>query len=251
MVKKPLVGINTDFRKAQGRQPGHCVVTAGYFDKILRAGGIPVLLPPVDSEHDLEQVLDSLDAFVMIGGNDLDPRRDGFMVHPAMKLMDPRRETFDRMLISAIARRRMPLLAIGAGMQLLNVSQGGNLFFHLPDDIPEALPHKDAHDSSHRHSLVITPGSMMEQVYGDGEIRVNSRHHMAIDDLAPGFDVTARCNDGVIEAIESNQPDWFAVGTQFHPESDAASALDARIFELFIEGMQEVATTIPALKIAA
>ncbi len=250
MVTKPLVGINTDFRKAQGKQPGHSVVTAGYFDKIARSGGIPVLVPPMDSEHDLEQLLEALDAFVMIGGNDIDPRRDGYMVHPAMKLMDPRRESFDRMLMAAISRRRMPLLAIGAGMQLLNVTQGGNLFFHLPDDLPEALPHKDAHDNSHRHSLVIEPGSLMEQVYGDGEIRVNSRHHMAIDELAAGFRVTAQCGDGVIEAIESYHDDWFAIGTQFHPESDAASALDARIFELFVEGIRDN-QAVPAFKVVA
>ncbi len=71
------------------------------------------------------------------------------------------------------------------------------------------------------------------------EIRVTSRHHMAIDRLAEGFRVTARCPDGIIEAIESEMMDWFAIGTQFHPESTAASALDIRIFEEFIEGVQQ------------
>jgi putative glutamine amidotransferase len=77
----------------------------------------------------------------------------------------------------------------------------------------------------------------MERVYGDGEIRVNSMHHMAVDDVASGFRVTARCPDGVVEAIESERPDWFAFGTQFHPEADSASALDGRIFEEFIDGV--------------
>ena len=65
----------------------------------------------------------------------------------------------------------------------------------------------------------------MERVYGEGEIRVNSMHHMAVDEVAPGFSATARCPDGVIEAIESTMADWFAMGTQFHPEADSASAL--------------------------
>ena len=77
----------------------------------------------------------------------------------------------------------------------------------------------------------------MERVYGEGEIRVNSMHHMAVDEVAPGFVVTARCPDGVVEAIESETPDWFAFGTQFHPEADSASALDVRIFEEFIDGV--------------
>ena len=72
---------------------------------------------------------------------------------------------------------------------------------------------------------------------GEGEIRVNSVHHMAIDDVASGFNVTARCPDGVIEAIESTRDDWWALGTQFHPESESASALDLRIFEEFIAGI--------------
>ena len=78
----------------------------------------------------------------------------------------------------------------------------------------------------------------MERVYGDGEVRVNSMHHMAIDEVAPGFRMTAKSPDGVIEAIESEQEDWFAIGTQFHPESDSASALDQRIIEEFVEGVR-------------
>ena len=132
-----------------------------------------------------------------------------------------------------IAKRRMPVFGIGVGMQLLNVSQGGTLLLHIPEDLPKALPHKDPLDPAHRHGLEVVPGSLMERVYGDGEIRVNSLHHMAIDDVAPGFRVTARCPDGVVEAIESTT-DWLAFGTQFHPESESASALDLRIFEEFI-----------------
>ena len=74
---------------------------------------------------------------------------------------------------------------------------------------------------------------------GDGEIRVSSRHHMAVDEVAPGFIVTARCPDGVIEAIESDDPSWVAIGTQFHPENNASSALDARIFDEFIDAIRE------------
>jgi putative glutamine amidotransferase len=138
----------------------------------------------------------------------------------------------------SIADRRLPVFGIGVGMQLLNVSQGGNLYLHLPEDMPSAVPHKDPQDPAHRHGLEVAPGSLMERVYGDGEIRVNSIHHMAIDHVAPGFQVTARCPDGVVEAIESEMEDWFAMGTQFHPEGDSASALDVRIFEEFIDGVK-------------
>ena len=235
MQRKPLIGLNADYRPAKKDSPAYSFVLAGYYNRILQAGGIPVILPPLENEHDLTTVLDTLHGFVMIGGQDLDPRRDGFMMHPSVRAMDRRRETFDRMLIRLISERRMPCFGIGLGMQLLNVSQGGNLLLHIPEDRPEAIPHKDLQDPGHRHSLEVAPGSLMERVYGDGEIRVNSTHHMAVDDVAPGFVVTARCPDGIIEALESEMPDWFAFGTQFHPEADSASALDIRIFEEFIE----------------
>lgn len=235
-MTKPLIGLNADYRGARKDSAAYTFLAAGYFECLQRAGAVPVILPPTDCPQDLDAVLDHLDGFVLIGGQDLDPRRDGFMLHPSVRLLDERRETFDRLLMDRIAKRRLPIFGIGVGMQLLNVSQGGNLFLHIPEDLPNAIPHKDPQDQSHRHGLVVTPGSLMERVYGDGEIRVNSMHHMAIDDVAPGFAVTARCPDGVIEAIESTRDDWFAMGTQFHPEADSASALDQRIFEEFVAG---------------
>jgi putative glutamine amidotransferase len=238
MQTKPLIGLNADYRAAKKDAPAFSYVCAGYFDAIVKAGGLPIVVPPLDDQDDLERILDLLDGLVMIGGADLDPRRDGFMLHPSVRLLDNRRETFDRRLVRMASERRLPLFGIGVGMQLLNISEGGNIFLHIPEDMPKALPHRDSLDPAHRHALEVVPGTLMERVYGEGEIRVNSTHHMALDEVAPGFMVTARCPDGVIEAIESTQPDWFALGTQFHPESESASALDLRIFEEFIDGIK-------------
>ena len=238
MPHNPLIGLNADFRSAKKDSPAFSYVCAGYYDCISRAGGVPVIVPPLESESDVGRILDQLDGFVLIGGADLDPRRDGFMLHPSVRVLEPRREVFDRMLMRLIAERKLPVFGVGVGMQLLNVSQGGNLFLHIPEDVPAAIPHKDLQDMAHRHSLEVVPGSLMERVYGDGEIRVNSLHHMAVDAVAAGFAVTARCPDGIIEAIESQMEDWLAIGTQFHPEADSASALDVRIFEEFIDGVK-------------
>ena len=245
---KPLIGINADYRSAKKDSPAFTFLSAGYYDGIIKAGGIPVVVPPLDNDQDLDRVLDQLDGFVMVGGADLDPRRDGFMLHPSIRLLDERREEFDRMLIRQIADRRMPVLAIGTGMQLLNVSQGGNLYLHLPEDCPKAIPHKDPLDAAHRHALNVVPGTMMDRIYGESEIRVNSMHHMACDEIAPGFVASATCPDGVVEAIESVQEDWLAIGTQFHPEADSATAIDVRVFEEFIYSISGVA---PELKLVA
>ncbi len=237
MQTKPLIGLNADYRAAKKDAPAFSYVCAGYYDAIVKSGGVPIVVPPLEDQADLDRIFDLLDGLVIIGGADLDPRRDGFMLHPSIRLLDSRRENFDRRLVRLASDRRLPLFGIGVGMQLLNISEGGNLFLHIPEDMPKALPHRDSLDPAHRHALEVVPGTLMERVYGEGEIRVNSTHHMAIDEVAPGFIVTARCPDGVIEAIESVQPDWFAFGTQFHPESDSASALDMRIFEEFVEGI--------------
>ena len=234
---KPVIGVNADFRSARKDSPAFIYLDVGYIDSLVQAGAIPVVVPPMDNEDDLKRFLDQLDGIVFAGGADLDPRRDGFMLHPAARTLDGRRERFDRRLMQLVAERHMPVFGIGVGMQLLNVVQGGNLSLHIPEDMPRALPHLDPMDAAHRHALEVKPGSLMERVYGDGEIRVNSMHHMAADEVAPGFDVTARCPDGVIEAIESNVEDWFAIGTQFHPENRSASALDLRIFEEFVAGV--------------
>ena len=237
MTCKPRIGINMDFRSGRDDTPDFAFLSAGYIDAIIKSGGVPIVIPPLEDESDLRELLDLLDGVVLVGGADLDCRNDGFMLHPSMRILDGRREQFDRMLMRLVAERRMPIMGIGSGMQLLNISQGGNLYLHIPEDLPRALPHIDAMDRNHRHALEVEEGSLMERVYGEGEIRINSMHHMAIDEVAPGFAVTARCPDGVVEAIESTSDEWLAFGTQFHPENDSASALDLRIFEEFITGI--------------
>ena len=240
--KKPLIGINSDFRNSQKGAPALSFVFTGYYDCLLRAGALPVIIPPFPDNRELEknvnQLLDQLDGVLLVGGGDLDPRRDGYMLHPTVRPMDERREIFDRFLVEKIAERRMPVFGIGTGMQLLNVSQGGSLFLHIPEDLPKALPHRDTMDPMHRHGLVIEKNSILEKVYGDNDIRINSMHHMSVDEVGGGFLVTGRSPDGVIEVIESMSDDWFAIGTQFHPESQSATALDQGIFREFVKGVR-------------
>ncbi|MGW8257532.1 MAG: gamma-glutamyl-gamma-aminobutyrate hydrolase family protein, partial [Thermoguttaceae bacterium] len=141
MTAKPLIGLNADYRSSRKDSPAFSYLAAGYYNCLIKAGAIPVIIPPLVEEKDVAQLLDRMDAMVLCGGADLDPRHEGYMVHPSMRLLDQRRENFDRMLMSLIADRKMPVMGIGCGLQLLNVSQGGNLFYHIPEDIHRALPH--------------------------------------------------------------------------------------------------------------
>ncbi len=248
MSRRPVIALNADYSKGRKGLGDYSAVWAGYYDCLYRAGALPIILPPISDPTVIEEMLDRVDAVVLVGGADLDPYRDGYERHPSVRIMAPRREDFDRALVERIAERRLPVFGIGVGMQLLNVSQGGNLFLDIQVDLKNALPHWESNDPYHRHGLVVAAKSLLARVYGDSEIRVNSMHHMAIDEVARGFKVTARAPDGVIEAIESTREDWFAIGTQFHPEAESASALDFRIFEEFVE---EVSRRSLSVRLAA
>ena len=93
MTCKPLIGINADFRAANRQTPAYSFLSAGYFESVKAAGAIPVIIPPLDDVESVRALLDVLDGVVLIGGADLDPRRDGFMLHHSVRLLDPIRET--------------------------------------------------------------------------------------------------------------------------------------------------------------
>ncbi|MEP3480351.1 MAG: gamma-glutamyl-gamma-aminobutyrate hydrolase family protein [Fuerstiella sp.] len=232
---KPLVGITGDFRPERYNGAALSWFNSGYYDSVIGAGGIPMLLPPYDNDDDLKQVLSTVGGVVLSGCNlDLDPTRMSQHTSPAVRTMPKRREDFDRRLARLAIEMKLPVLAIGSGMQLVNVLCGGTLFQDIPEECPTALHHRDEVEKNLRHVLEIVPGTDLDDIFGPGEVRVNSHHHMAVNQLANPFRVCATCPDGVIEAYESVTEDWFCLGVQWHPESNTASALDIQIFESFI-----------------
>ncbi|MCC6420568.1 MAG: gamma-glutamyl-gamma-aminobutyrate hydrolase family protein [Gemmataceae bacterium] len=233
---RPCIGINADFFAAGKHASAHVRLNAGYFDSIVAAGGLPVILPPLGKEAELDAFLDRLDGIILSGGLDMDPKRYGQPSHPSVQPMAERRDENDRLLIRRVIQRQLPVLAVGVGMQQLNVACGGSLFLHLPEEMPRALPHYDPScHGPHRHAVLLEPNTRLDEIYGGGEIRVNSAHHQAVRTVGPKMRVGALAPDGVIEAIESADPNWFCIGVQWHPESDTASALDMQLFECFIQ----------------
>jgi putative glutamine amidotransferase len=231
---RPCIGVNADLVTA-GKQTTALRLGLGYVDTIVAAGGLPVVVPPLGRDVDPDAYLQQLDGFVLTGGADLDPRKHGLPTHPAVQLMPERRDESDRLLVRRLLERRLPILAIGLGMQQLNVALGGTLYLHLPEEMPRALPHRDPTGQPHRHLCLVEAGTRLEEVYGPGEIRINSSHHQAVRQVARGLRLAARAPDGVIEAIETTDPSWFCIGVQWHPEGDTATALDLQLFECFIQ----------------
>jgi putative glutamine amidotransferase len=232
---RPFIGVNADYVPANKVHGPYIRLGAGYLDTLVTAGGLPVVVPPLGKDIDLDAWLDRLDGFILTGGLDLDPRRQGLPMHSSVQLMPERRDESDRVLVRRLLERRLPVLAIGLGMQQLNVACGGSLYLHLPEELPRAMPHRDPTGAPHRHIVLIEPNTRMEEMYGAGEIRVNSSHHQAVRQVGDGLRVGALAPDGVIESIESTDPHWFCVGVQWHPESETASALDMQLFESFVQ----------------
>jgi len=235
VAARPVIGINTDFFNAGKNGPARSMLHAGYYDAIVNAGGLPIILPPLNKEPEIDALLDKCDGILLTGGLDMDPRRLGQPAPAAIQPMAERRELNDRVLVRRIVERRISVLAIGLGMQQINAATGGSLFLHLPNDVPKSMPHFDPSGGPHRHIITLEADTKIEEIYGEGELRVNSMHHQAVNQVGPKMRVGARSPDGVIEAIESTANNWFCMGVQWHPEADTASALDMQLFECFVQ----------------
>jgi putative glutamine amidotransferase len=233
---RPLIGLNVDFIPAGRATRPHLRLNVGYAEAVFAAGGMPVLMPLLGQEAEIAALLDRLDGFVLTGGLDLDPRKQGLPRHPSLQLMPERRDDHDRLVVRQLLQRQMPVLGIGAGMHQLNVACGGSLFMHLPEDLPRSMPHRDASsEGPHRHIVNLQAGTRLDEIYGGGELRVNSSHHQAVKQPGTGFRVAALAPDGVVEAIEATDTGWFCVGVQWHPEADSGSALDLQLFECLVQ----------------
>ena len=186
---------------------------------------------------------EDFDGVVLGGGCDVDPVLYGEAPRPDARLeIDAARDATDFALYDRARRRDVPTLAICRGMQVVNVALGGTLVQDLPTQRPGTLSHDAeaaSRDARNRldHTVRVTPGTRLADVAGAGEIPVNSRHHQAVDRLAPGLTVSATAADGVVEGLEASSP-WL-IAVQWHPENLAGEdGASRRLFEAFARAVR-------------
>lgn len=191
-----------------------------YPQAVLDAGGLPLLLPHHQPE-DVDRVLEGFDGLVLVGGDDIHPARYGRDDQGVSKGVRDSADDSDLAFAEAAIRLGIPLFAICRGFQALNVAMGGTL--HQDATTDDGL-HRPISDVPHevmaeRHAVRIAPGSQLHAAYGGHDERVvNSIHHQAIDDLAPGFHAVAWAEDGTVEAIEPDDESSRVLAVQWHPE---------------------------------
>jgi putative glutamine amidotransferase len=191
-----------------------------YTRSLESAGLVPVIVPPLADPALAAEIIAGTAGLLLTGGEDVDPARYGAVAHPATQAPHVERDATELALLEAAHAAGRPVLGVCRGIQLINVAFGGTLVQDLPSERPSEVDHDpNAPAGTRCHGLLVEPGSRLATAIGGaGEIPVNSYHHQAVDHIAPGFRVTARATDGVIEAIESLAHDWWCLAVQWHPE---------------------------------
>jgi putative glutamine amidotransferase len=224
---RPLIGISS-YGRAGERQTFS--VPCEYVDAVRVAGGVPIVLPPVEGET---AGLDVVAGLILPGGGDVDPAHYGGDRHDANYGISQERDRFELALArAAIVRPSLPLLCVCRGMQLVNVALGGDLIAHIPDQFGTSVVHRAPQLKAVPHDVRLDPQSRLARVLGETELTVQSVHHQAVGRLGDGLRAVAWSEDGLVEAVESDRH-GFLIGVQWHPERDALS--DPRAMRLFEE----------------
>ena len=223
-MKKPVIGITSGGRSEgyikSPYYPAYFSVPAPYVDAVLRAGGMPLVVPAAVS--DWNEILPLLDGLIVTGGTDIEPSEyGGDSEHPQLRTPDAERDCSELSLLrQTLPAGELPTLCICRGLQTLNVAAGGTLHEHISD-----MHDTDIHRSSvgfwEMQDLQVAADSLLAQVMGAELVQTASAHHQAIKRLGAGLRVVCRASDGIIEAVEMPAHAWL-LAVQWHPEVTAA-----------------------------
>lgn len=216
----PLIGISTNFQTVdKGKFLGmeRIYINKDYVDAITRAGGTPLLLPPVENAGILRQYVQLCDGFILSGGGDINPILYQETPHPKLEEFHTALDRSQWLLTQEILQADKPLLGICRGIQLLNVVQGGTLWQDISEtDHPVMLHSQYSPRGDIFHTVEIAPGSILNEIFGS-KLEVNSFHHQCLRKIGDKLIVTATAPDGIIEAVEM-PGQRFVIGIQWHPE---------------------------------
>jgi putative glutamine amidotransferase len=218
----PLIGVSTSITVA--KHPERAYLNSAYLQAVQQAGGVPVPLPPQLSAASLERLGARLHGLLLTGGGDVDPALFGEAPHHTLYDVAPARDTLETAALTLALRRRLPVLAVCRGIQVLNVALGGSLYQDVGTDPGTQIPHSQTEPRDQpTHKVKVTPVSRLAET-----LEVNSMHHQAIKRLGRGLTAVAWAPDQAVEGAELDDPTRFVLGVQWHPEELVGHSEPAR-----------------------
>lgn len=208
----------------------------GYMKAIESCGGVPIMLPLTADREELDRCITLCDGFLLTGGHDVNPAKYGQEKKETCDILCNLRDEMESYILDKAIERDKPVLGICRGMQLLNVHMGGTLYQDLQTEYESKITHRmKAPYDREAHKVEVLPHTLLADIIGEGLHGVNSCHHQAICELAPGMQKMAVAEDGIVEAI--SLPDKkFIVGVQWHPEFSYQKNEDSmKIMQAFVE----------------
>lgn len=227
MQRRPIIGISTQtLHSIDGIPEGlpeSWVMNQRYSRVVAAAGGLPVMIPLLEDEGTLRELYDRMDAVLLPGGVDLDPATYGEAPLPTCGRVDPARDRVELQLARWAIAEGKPLFGLCRGLQIVNVALGGTLYQDIAAQRRDAIKHDyfptAGFSRDHlAHRVTVAAGSRLDALVGRAPLEVNSMHHQAVKDLAPGLVSTAVAPDGLVEGLEF-PGSQFLLGVQWHPES--------------------------------
>ena len=230
---KPLIGLNPSYY--EHKEMDRSILGKSYTDSIQKAGGLPVLIPPIRDRDDLSQLIQKLDGIILTGGADLDPKFYGEVGDPLTpEPLHPRRAQHDRYLFEYVWEHKIPTLAICLGMQEVNVFLGGSLYQDIVTQVDDPVVHKIGDWFEARHAVSLEKSSQLYKLVGQSEVDTNSAHHQAVKKLADSLLVVGRSADGLIEALEPRDHTIPMIAVQWHPESETNEIIGLDLFKWLV-----------------
>lgn len=215
---RPRIGLTVNYEEKAGGRFG-VYVGQDYTDALYDAGAWPIVLAYTDDAPAIADIAEELDGLLLTGGDDIDPSLFGEEPHIGLGEVSPVRDRMEVALLRAVARQGKPVLGICRGIQVMNAVFGGTLYQDLPREWRGNLQHVQKAPRTHTaHTVTVTEGSRLHGIAQCARLPVNTFHHQAVKQIAPGFVATARSGDGLIEAIECPGSVFF-MGVQWHPEN--------------------------------
>jgi putative glutamine amidotransferase len=235
-VSAPRIGLSGVLRTWDGAD--RTGANAAYLRSVLAVGGVPLILSPLLGPTYAWRALDGVDGVILTGGEDIDPALYGAERSPLLASVSRERDLFELALFAAARQRELPILGICRGIQLVNVALGGTLYQDLPTERPGPVDHNPTVPRTARaHAVRLAEGSRAAAALGALTLRANSFHHQAVRDLAPSLVASGWTEDGLIEAVETENGAPWLLAVQWHPEEmhAEAQAPERGVFRALVE----------------